>query len=115
MSFDVTDIDSEFCGAVISLLVSVEEVVPTNDDIIVVPGAIEALDIVSNDTVISDVSSGSDELSDFCRVSDIRVASGDDVVIIGEVVEELWNEFDVLSIDSVSNSGIVLDDCEMDG
>ena len=40
MSFDVTDIDSEFCGAVISLLVSVEEVVPTNDDIIVAPVSI---------------------------------------------------------------------------
>ena len=113
MSFDVTDIDSEFCGVVISLLVSVEEVAPTNDDIIVVPGAIEALDIVSNDAVISNVSSGlnlvsvdkivvvsvmsvvcksdevttDDELSDFRQVSDIRVASGDDVVNIGKVLD----------------------------
>ena len=143
MSFGVTGIDSEFCGVVISLSVSVAEVVPTNDDINVVPGAIVAIDIVSNDVVVSGVSSGlnvvsvdkivvvsvmsvvsisdevttDDELSDFRQVSDIRVASGDDVVIIDEVVdsEELWNEFDVLSNDSVSNSGIVLDDCEMDG
>ena len=139
MSFGVTDVgvtDSEFCGVVISLSVSVAVVVPTNDGINVVPGAIVANDIVSNDVVVSGVSSGlivvvsvmpvvsisdevttDDELSDFRQVSDIRVASGDDVVIIGEVVdsEELWNEFDVLSIDSFSNSDIVLDDCEMDG
>ena len=110
MSFGVTGIASEFCGVVISLSFSVAEVVPTNDDINVVPGAIVAIDIVSNDVVVSDVSSGlnvvsvdkivvvsvmsvvsirdevttDDELSDFCRVSDIRVASGDDVVNIGE-------------------------------
>ena len=44
-------------------------------------------------------------------------ASGDDVVKSGEVcdIEELCNEFDVLSIDFVSNSCIVLDDCDMDG
>ena len=141
MSFDVTGIELEPCGVVLSLSVSIKEVVPTNGDIIVVPGAILGLDVVSNDDVVSDVSSGlnvaseivvvsvlsvvcksdevttDDEVSDFRQVSDIRVASGDDVVNIGEVVdaEELWNEFDVLSIDSVNNCGIVLDDREMDG
>ena len=132
MSFGVTGNDSEYCGVVISLLVSVEEVVPTNDDIIVVPGAVvsdvsSGLNVVSVDKIvvvsvksvvsISDEVTTEDELSDFRQVSDIRVTSGDDVVNIGEVfdADELWNEFEVLSIDSVGNSGNILDDCEMDG
>ena len=85
MSFGVTGFDLEFCEVVIFHLVSVEEVEPTNDDIIVVPVAILGLDIVSNDAVVTDVSSR------------LNVVSVDKIVVVS--VMSVVSKSDEVTID----------------